>query len=231
VKVTSLLSLTARWARDNRAFIVFILLFGVFRTAVADWNPIPSGSMRPTLLEGDVVLVNRLAFDLKVPLTNVVVARLGEPRRGDVVTFFSPRDGTRLIKRLVAVGGDTVEMRNKILIVNGRPAIYDPIGKVREELAPGIETEALRLDERTDDREHLVQWLGPSDARDNFGPVAIPADHYLMLGDNRDNSADSRYFGLVPRELIIGRAVMILASADINGRWAPRLERFGERLD
>jgi signal peptidase I len=229
--MTSWLSLTARWARDNRAFIVFLLLFGVFRTAVADWNPIPSGSMRPTLLEGDVVLVNRLAFNLKVPLTNVIVARLGEPRRGDVVTFFSPRDETRLIKRLVAVPGDTVEMRNKILIVNGRPAIYAPIGKVMEELAPGIETEALRLDERTDDREHLVQWLGRSDARDNFGPVAIPADRYLMLGDNRDNSADSRYFGLVPRELIIGRAVMILASADINGRFAPRVERFGERLD
>jgi signal peptidase I len=228
---TSRLTLTARWIRSNRGLIIFILLFGLFRTAVADWNPIPSGSMRPTLLEGDVVFVNRLAFNLKVPLTNVVVARLGEPRRGDVVTFFSPRDGTRLIKRLVAVPGDTVEMRNKILIVNGRPATYAPIGTAPEELAPGIETEALRLDERTNDREHLVQWLGPSGDRDNFGPIAIPADHYLMLGDNRDNSADSRYFGLVPRELIIGRAVMILASADINGRFAPRLERFGERLD
>ncbi|HEY2816355.1 MAG TPA: signal peptidase I [Casimicrobiaceae bacterium] len=228
---TSRLTLTARWIRSNRGLIIFILLFGLFRTAVADWNPIPSGSMRPTLLEGDVVFVNRLAFNLKVPLTNVVVARLGEPRRGDVVTFFSPRDGTRLIKRLVAVPGDTVEMRNKILIVNGRPATYAPIGTAPEELAPGIETEALRLDERTNDREHLVQWLGPSGDRDNFGPIAISADHYLMLGDNRDNSADSRYFGLVPRELIIGRAVMILASADINGRFAPRLERFGERLD
>jgi signal peptidase I len=229
--VTKRLSSAARFARNNRGFLIFILLFGLFRTAVADWNPIPSGSMRPTLLEGDVVLVNRLAFNLKVPLTNVIVARLGEPRRGDVVTFFSPRDGTRLIKRLVAIPGDIVEMRNKILIVNGRPAIYAPIGTAVEELAPGVETEALRLDERTGARDHRVQWLGRSDPHDNFGPIAIPRDRYLMLGDNRDNSADSRYFGLVPRELIIGRAVMILASADINGHWTPRLERFGERLD
>ena len=83
----------AKWIRNNRGFLAFLVLFGLFRTAVADWNPIPSGSMRPTLLEGDVVFVNRLAFDLKVPLTNMIVAHLGEPRRGDVVTFFSPRDG------------------------------------------------------------------------------------------------------------------------------------------
>src|SRR5512138_457339 len=88
-----------KWFRNNRGFLLFLLLFGLFRTAVADWNPIPSGSMRPTLLEGDVVLVNRLAFDLKVPLTDIVVARLGEPKRGDIVTFSSPKDGVRLIKR------------------------------------------------------------------------------------------------------------------------------------
>jgi signal peptidase I len=219
------------WIRNNRGFLVFILLFGLFRTAVAEWNPIPSGSMRPTLLEGDLVLVNRLAFSLKVPLTNVVVARLGEPNRGDIVTFFSPTDGTRLIKRLVAIPGDTVEMRNKILIVNGSPATYEPIGKAMEQLAPGVKTEALRLDERTGARDHVVQWLRQPDEHDSFGPVVVPADRYLMLGDNRDNSADSRYFGLVPRELLIGRAVAILASANINGNWAPRFERFGERLD
>ena len=76
-----------KWIKDNRGFIIFMLCFGLFRTAVADWNPIPSGSMRPNLLEGDVVLVNRLAYDLKLPLTDTVLARLGEPRRSEVVTF------------------------------------------------------------------------------------------------------------------------------------------------
>jgi len=222
----------ANWIRNNRGFFVFLLLFGLFRTAVADWNPIPSGSMRPTLLEGDVVLVNRLAFNLKVPLTNTVIARLGEPRRGDIVTFFSPGDGTRLIKRVVALPGDTVAMRDKILFVNGERATYEPIGTVMERLSPGVSVPALRLDERTGTRHRIVQWLPVpyGSDHDSFGPIVLPADRYLMLGDNRDNSADSRYFGLVPRELLIGRAVAVLVSADIEGDWAPRFERFGERL-
>ena len=83
---------------------------------MADWNPIPSGSMRPTLLEGDVVLVNRLAFDFKIPLTDIAVAKLGDPQRGDVITFTSPVDGVRLIKRLVGVPGDIVEMRDEVLL-------------------------------------------------------------------------------------------------------------------
>lgn len=219
------------WIRNNRGFFVFILLLGLFRTAIADWNPIPSGSMRPTLLEGDVVLVNRLAFDLKVPLTDLVVAHLGDPRRGDIVTFSSPKDGVRLIKRLVAVPGDTVAMRNKVLVVNGQPAKYAPIGTVDEQLPTGMTVHALRLNEITGSGEHVVQWFHLPDGsdEDSFGPIVLPPGRYLMLGDNRDDSADSRYFGLVPRELLIGRAVAILASADIKGNWAPRFGRFGER--
>lgn len=218
---------------NNRGFIIFMLLFGVFRTAVADWNPVPSGSMRPTIQEGDVVFVNRLAYDLKLPLTDVVLARLGEPQRGDIVTFHSPKDGTRLIKRLIAVPGDTVEMRDKVVIVNGRPASYQPIGTALERVAGHDEMPALRLHEYFGGQEHVVQWLHPQvgDRWDSFGPVVIPADHFLMLGDNRDNSADSRYFGLVPRELLIGHAVTVLVSADITGNWAPQFERFGERLN
>jgi signal peptidase I len=219
--------------RDNRGFIVFLLLLGVVRTAIADYNPIPSGSMRPTLLEGDVVLVNRLAYNLKIPLTNVVVAKLGDPARGDIVTFFSPKDGKRLIKRLVAVPGDVIEMRDKVLVINGEAAHYEPIGRAHEEPAPGLAIDAFRLDERTPGKSHVVQWfhLPDGDPRDSFGPYRIPEDHYLMLGDNRDDSADSRVFGLVPRELLIGRAVATLVSADMTTNWAPRFERFGRRLD
>ena len=101
----------------------------MFRTAVADWNPIPSGSMRPNLLEGDVVFVNRLAFDLKLPLTDIVVAHLGDPQRGDVVTFSSPKDGTRLIKRVIALPGDVVEMRDEHLVINGQAAGYTLAGE------------------------------------------------------------------------------------------------------
>ncbi|MGH8447292.1 MAG: signal peptidase I [Solimonas sp.] len=220
------------WIRANRGFVAFLLFFGLFRTAVADWNPIPSGSMRPNLLEGDVVFVNRLAYNLKLPLTNVVLARLGEPQRGEIVTFFSPGEGKRLIKRIAAVPGDTVEMRDKRLIVNGVPAQYQPLETVLEPLA-GNEIEALRLRETAGGPPHIVQWLSAPGQlpQDRFAPFVVPADRYLMLGDNRDNSIDSRGYGLVPRELLIGHAVAILASADITAHWAPRFERFGAALD
>ncbi|HEX9171880.1 MAG TPA: signal peptidase I [Telluria sp.] len=217
------------WARDNKGWLMFLFLFGVFRTAVADWNPIPSASMRPNLLEGDVVFVNRLAFDLKVPLTDVIVAHLGEPRRGDVVTFSSPRDGTRLIKRLIGLPGDVVEMRNERLIINGKQADYAVLDR-SPELVGGGALDAYRLSESVDGQHRRIQVLPQVNARRSFGPVTIPADHYMMLGDNRDDSADSRYFGLVPRALLIGRAERVLVSADYLGNWMPRTERFGMSL-
>ncbi len=219
-----------RWLRANKGFLVFLLCFCVFRTAVADWNPIPSGSMRPNLLEGDVVFVNRLAYNVKVPLTDVVLARIGEPRRGDVVTFSSPQDGTRLIKRLVAVPGDRVEMRNEVLFINGEAARYVAPEAIRETVAPGRTVGATRLTEKVQGNERRVQWLHGIAARSSFAPLVVPEGEYLMLGDNRDDSADSRYIGLVPRHLLIGRALRILVSADIKHDWMPRLERFGRKL-
>ncbi|MBI3524852.1 MAG: signal peptidase I [Betaproteobacteria bacterium] len=219
------------WIRSNRGFLVFLLLFGLFRTAVADWNPIPSGSMRPNLLEGDVVFVNRLAYDLKLPLTDIILARTGEPQRGDIITFSSPRDGTRLIKRVIGLPGDMVEMRDERLFINGQEAQYAALGSVQEPLGHGASTQALRLTEKIGQESHRIQWLEGIAAMDNFGPLRIPADQFLMLGDNRDNSADSRYIGLVPRRLLIGHAVRILVSADILGNWSPRFGRFGLSLD
>jgi signal peptidase I len=218
------------WFKDNRAFLVALLLFGFVRTALADWNPIPSGSMRPTLLEGDVVLVNRVAYELKVPLTDIGVLRLGEPRRGDVVTFTSPRDGVRLIKRLVAVPGDVVEMRHERLFINGQAARYDQVTEMPEPLGAGGETPALHTRESIAGNRREVQFLPEVAARRDFGPLVVPADHYFMLGDNRDDSNDSRYIGFVPRRLLIGRAHHVLVSANIKGNWMPRFERFGERI-
>jgi signal peptidase I len=216
--------------KDNRGFIVFLLCFGFFRAAIADWNPIPSGSMRPNLLEGDVVLVNRLAYDFKIPLTDIVVAHIADPERGDIVTFSSPKDRTRLIKRIVALPGDRVEMRNDVLFVNGKAAEYDEQEMLLEPDENGGTIQALRLSEAIWQNKRRVQFLAGVHARNTFGPTEVPGGHFLMLGDNRDNSADSRYFGFVPRRLLIGRAQRILVSADIKGSWLPRSERFGLRL-
>lgn len=222
-----------KWARNNKGFLAFLVLFGVFRTAVADWNPIPSASMHPNLLEGDVVLVNRLAFDLKVPLTDVVLARLGEPRRGDIVTFRSPRDGTLLIKRLVALPGDVVEMRNERLYINGKGADYRVVEQSLDSVG-GTAMRALQLAESWDPAarpaRHHIQIMPDVLAPRTFGPVTVPRGEYLMLGDNRDNSADSRVIGLVPRKLLVGRAERVLVSADYQGNWMPRTERFGMSL-
>ncbi|MCI5068769.1 signal peptidase I [Acidovorax sp.] len=223
--------LLKKWIHSNRGFLVFLLCLGIFRTAVADWNPIPSGSMRPTLLEGDVVFVNRLAYDLKLPLTDVVVARLGEPERGDVVTFSSPQDGRRLIKRIAALPGDTLEMREEVLYLNGEAARYEAPEAVIETLAElGAQVPATRWTEHLAGQERRVQWLQGVSARSSFGPVTVPEGQYLVLGDNRDNSADSRFIGFVPRHLLIGQARRVLVSADILSNWAPRLDRFGHAL-
>ncbi|WUR14270.1 signal peptidase I [[Empedobacter] haloabium] len=218
------------WLRANKGFLAFLLMFGIFRTAVADWNPIPSASMRPNLLEGDVVFVNRLAYDAKIPLTNISLARLGEPRRGDIVTFSSPKDGTRLIKRIAALPGDTVEMRGERLLINGQQADYTVLGNRVEAVPPLGELTALHLEERSGVASYRIQVLPQVQAVRDFGPFTIPADRFLMLGDNRDNSGDSRVFGTVPRELLIGRAERILVSADILGHWTPRAERIGMSL-
>jgi signal peptidase I len=216
--------------KENRGFIVFLIGFGFFRLAVADWNPIPSGSMRPTLLEGDVVLVNRLAYDFKLPLSDTSLVQTGDPQRGDVITFSSPKDGTRMIKRLVALPGDVVEMREEVLTINGARAEYAGPAHAIEPLDGGATTSALLTVERIGGSERSVQFLPKGTARRNFGPLTVPIGQYFFLGDNRDNSADSRYIGLVPRHLLIGRAHHVVVSADIKGNWLPRLDRTAQRI-
>jgi signal peptidase I len=219
-----------QWLKNNRSFLIILLVFGLFRTALADWNPIPSESMHPTLLDGDVVLVNRVAYDLKVPLTNISVARLGEPLRGDVVTFYSPSGGVRLIKRLVGVPGDVVELRDDRLYINGTAAEYEHLKAYREPRNYAGSTLAVKSAEIIDGSRREIQFLPEVEARRNFGPVVVPADSYFFLGDNRDDSGDSRYIGFVPRRLLIGRAHHVLVSANFKGNWLPRFERFGERI-
>ncbi len=217
------------FVRANKGFLMFLLLFGVFRSAVADWSPIPSGSMRPNLLEGDVVLINRMAFDLKIPLTEQSVAHLGEPARGDMVVFLSPQDDTRLIKRVLALPGDLVEMRGDRLFINGEGASYTVLGEARER-SRGLVVDAIRLEEQVAGARQRIQVLPGVAAPRSFEPLRIPAGQYLMLGDNRNDSADSRMIGLVPREKLIGRAERILVSAAYQEDWMPRLDRFGMSL-
>ncbi len=216
--------MTRKWWREQRGFVLFLALFGLFRTAVADWNPVPTASMRPTVIEGDVVLVNRLAYQLKLPLSDVVLAAWQGPERGDIVTFGSPADGTRLLKRVVGLPGDRVTLRAGRLFINDEPVPLSEPEWAEEALGP-----ALRGVEQLGARRHALQALPTVPAR-REGEWQVPPDHYFMLGDNRDNSHDSRYFGPVPRARLIGRVSRLLASFDPERHYLPRLQRLGQAL-
>ncbi len=202
-----------------------------FRSAVADWNDVPTGSMQPSILIGDRIAVNKLAYDLHVPFTRTALARLGEPARGDIVTFWSPADGTRLVKRLIGLPGDVVEMRSGQLVINGVPVTYRPAPDPELRRAMGDEAGAKEFFvEELPGRPHLVAIEPAGGPRRSFGPVSVPQGQYLMLGDNRDHSADSRWFGFVPRANLCGRAFGVAFSLDHENHWLPRPDRWFRSL-
>jgi signal peptidase I len=136
-----------------------------------------------------------------------------------------------LIKRLVGLPGDVVELRDEVLFINGSQAEYESPHDVAESVNLGAGTvRGVTVTERVEGSERVIQFLAAVPARRSFGPFVVPNDSYFFLGDNRDNSADSRYIGAVPRRLLIGRAHRILVSADINGDWLPRMERVGSHI-
>ena len=202
--------------------LIVITVLTPLRSVVADWNDVPSGSMMPTILVGDRIFINKLAYDLKVPFTTWHLAQWGDPQRGDIIIFPSPADGIRLVKRVVAVPGDSIELRNDQLIINGQPASYDSRQDSGEV--------ALVFNETVSGKTHSLQIEPRKPALRSFGPVQVPPGRYFVMGDNRDNSFDSRYFGFVSRESILGRATRVALSFDHDHHYKPRLERFGSPL-
>lgn len=205
------------------SLLVAVLIATSFKSAIADWNDIPSGSMLPTILIGDRVFVNKLAYDLKIPYTTLQIVKWSEPKRGDIVVFFSPKDGKRLIKRVVGLPGDTIAMRNDRLFINGQFVRYGPPEKeIIDQIHPIEQGRYVFLSEELPGKEHTVMFAPSLPSRDSFGAMTIPDGKYFMMGDNRDNSADSRVFGFVDRKLIVGRATMVVISREgsfLNPRW------------
>jgi signal peptidase I len=189
----------------NKGFIVFMIGMVMFRSAFADWSVVPTGSMQPTINIGDRIFIDKAAYDIRLPKE-------------------------RLVKRVVGIPGDEIALRGNVLYVNGVAATYAPT--TVQGIHDDIEDPASYEIERVGNVQHLIRLslYRPSNKRD-FGPVKVPAGQYLLMGDNRDNSMDSRYLGFIPRNEIVGRSRYVALSLDPNNHYLPRQERFGARLD
>ena len=194
--------------REYVEAIGMALLLALFiRTFIVQAFKIPSGSMIPTLLIGDHILVNKLSYGLRIPIVGHYLIELGKPQRGDVVVFIYPEDRSKdFIKRVIGLEGDLVEIRGKKVYLNNEP-IEDPHAHFEEKDVPA----------------------GGIYVRDNFGPVRVPAHRIFVMGDNRDKSYDSRFWGFVNLDDVKGKAFVIYWSWDGNDRWV-RWERTGNLI-
>ncbi|WP_035587824.1 signal peptidase I [Hippea jasoniae] len=180
--------------------IIIALVIALFiRAFFVEAFKIPSSSMEPTLLIGDHILANRLIYGIRVPISGKIIIPVEHPKVGDIVIFrYPPKPSVYFIKRCVGVGGDVLMMKNKVLYRNGK--------RVNEPYA--IYTDPHIYPRNTDNPIVKARW----GSRDNWGPVKVPPHEYFMMGDNRDNSYDSRYWGFVPEKDIVGKAFIIYGS-------------------
>lgn len=189
--------------KKNKFFLLFLFVFVSIRWSFADHYRVPTGSMLPTIHVGDHVFVNKAAYDLRLPFTDLIVRKTGEPERGDIIVFDFPKDpSTKYVKRLVGLPGDVIEINKGVVKVNGEPTIT-----LNEKwLLEALKTRSLPF-------EHY-EFLGgrkyqivrhPSLSQNPMSlRITVPPNKYFVLGDNRDNSFDSRFWGFVPRENIRG---------------------------
>ena len=208
---------------NARSFFPVLLLVLVVRSFLFEPFRIPSSSMVPTLVIGDFIFVNKYTYGLRLPVLNNKIVEIGEPERGDVMVFRLPSDpSVNYIKRLVGLPGDTVTHRNKRLYINGEAieltqrGIESGTGAVIAIESLGTTAHDVRLDPRSPGRE---------------GTYTVPAGHYFMMGDNRDNSQDSRFsqVGFVPEGNVVGKAVRIWMNWDFSGM--PQWSRIGSKVE
>lgn len=236
--------------------LLILFVMAPLRSIVADWNDVPSGSMRPTILEGDRIVVDKLAFGLRVPFShNMWLAHWGEPARADVVTFASPVDSTCMVKRVIALAGDRVALDRNRVIVNGHAAQYQvlreldrspgPTGAMLDVIVadeylivsaphdadnPGdpadLSSPAARNQPPTLTSPHTILVTPGVPSVRSFSELVVPEGCVFVMGDNRDLSNDSRFIGFVPIANIYGRVTSVALSLDPRASYAPRWERW-----
>lgn len=213
--------------REYAEALAIALLLALFiRTFVVQAFKIPSGSMLPTLKIGDHILVNKFIYGIRIPFIGKRLLKFHAPQRGDVIVFVYPVDpGKDFIKRVVAVGGDTLEVRNKRLYVNGEP-VPDPCACFQLGIASDFEDRGWVCGQKG---VASAAAAGRATGGDNYGPVVVPPGHVFVMGDNRDRSYDSRFWGTVKLENVKGKAFIIYWSWDGNDHWV-RWWRLGRTI-
>jgi signal peptidase I len=218
--------------QDVISMAMAILLVFTIRSSVVEAFKIPSGSMIPTLLVGDHIFVNKFAYGIKVPFSDLItgapvyVIKRDPPKRGDIIVFIFPKDESfHFIKRVVGVPGDTIEIRNKQLLINGQPAIRADMKREQADRIFGAMDDPRHTRENLDvfnesfaqdDPGHTIMLDKNNFLGDSFGPVTVPAESLFVMGDNRDSSNDSRFWGFVPFKNVKGKAVVIWLSLWIS---------------
>lgn len=224
--------LRRQWKEWRVSVIVIVFAVVPIKSSFADWNWVPSGSMNPTILEGDLVFVNKLAYDLRIPLTLKRVDRWADPEKGDIVVVFSPAGGIRLVKRVIGASGDTVEMRNNVLFINGKRLDYAPLeAEAYAGLEEELEAQSIFARETIGGRQHAVMTIPRlASGKRSFETMVVPEGKLFVMGDNRDLSQDSRSFGFADREQVVGEATWVIASFNILDYCQPRWARFFSKL-
>lgn len=199
-----------------RSFFWVLLIVLVLRSFLLEPFRIPSGSLEPTLLPGDFILVNKFDYGIRLPVINKKIVAIHEPKRGDIVVFHWPVNPKKdFIKRVVGIPGDTVSYVNKIFYINGEEAKQDYQETVPYLHESGNTIDALKSQENLLGVKHEIYQF-PSRPDENFTNLTVPEGMYFMIGDNRDDSADSRIWGFVPEEYIVGKPLYVLISWDSN---------------
>jgi signal peptidase I len=201
------------WVEYCKSFFPVILAVLLLRSFVVEPFRIPSGSMMPTLLVGDFILVNKYAYGIRLPVLNTKIIDIGEPQRGDVVVFRYPRDpSVDYIKRVVGVPGDHIGYYNKVLHINGKPVKETPEGVYVGKGSGVSMSGAEELVEQLGDVRHEILEMPHTPSME--GEYVVKANEYFVMGDNRDNSNDSRYWGPVPEKNLVGKAFRIWMNWD-----------------
>jgi len=192
-----------------KSFFPVLLIVLVLRSFLVEPFQIPSGSMIPTLEVGDFILVNKYTYGLRLPVVGTKIVEINEPKRGEVMVFIPPHDSRYFIKRVVGLPGDTIRYEDKVLYINDERVQAEPIDQVEIEMPNGMMQGGVLLTERLGEVEHETQIMN-APSRDGGRTVwVVPERHYFMMGDNRDNSADSRVWGAVPEQNIVGKAFAV----------------------